>query len=1271
MVKRNRVLSLLTSLVFITSEIIPAYAADTIPEDPDSVIVAGDEAVITDNTAETDTQEGEDVPPDEPDWYLDYEYTLDGGEIRLHKYKGTSTVEDVLGTAVIDGVTYKTVLDPEKKEQSMWYNEGGNFYTNLTYLKIWDGVKTTEDASYLFSQCYTLTTLDVSGLDTSAATKTDYMFENLQNLEKLDVSMLDLSNVTSMEGMFSRMYVLSDFKFGDPDTSKVTNMNSAFGMSMVESFDISVLETSNVTDMGHMFDGCSSLTSLDLSALDTSKVTDMSYMFSTCRGLTSLDVSALDTSKVKDMSGMFYMCSGIKSLDLSAWDTSSVENMSFMFGEMEDLQNIKFGKFNTSAVTDMSGMFFMTALKSLDVSMFDTSKVTDMSNMFNEARALVKLDLKNFNTSSVKNMERMFEMCRELEEVNLSSFDTSSVENMSGMFFGCGDLTELDLNSFDTSNVTDMSSMFYSCGEYTDLNFDLKNFNTSKVENMEAMFRETSVKNIDLSFMDTSSAKNLSGMFYENKNLERIDISHFDTSKVENFSFMFYSCWSLKYVNLGKLDMKAASGNDGISCMFADCAALEEIDLSGLDVTGVKMMNNLFENCVSLKYLNLLKWDMSGAEADGFIANSAVKEIYLPVKAFSGSDPFYYYPEDKATNVLEKVYYAGTQEQWTALNNKMPEGVEIVYGYEGEGPQPAPYDDNGEFVRGVSIEASEDLYLYKGETRKLNAQIRPDTAKNKNVNWVSSEPSIVSIDDQGNIKALAVGSSKITVVTLDGGYTDSINVHVQADVAKIKLDKSSVKLPVDGGVELTATAYAADGSIMSEEELIWTSSDLTVAEVFDGYVHAVGKGKALISVRSLSEKAEAKCTVTVGDKVGSVIIKSDKGATSLQAGKTLQLSVNADPAGAVYESISFTSSDPSVATVSTKGLVTGISEGSVVITAAIDEMSGGVSAEIELSVTAAAKAKQVSVIEIRKGKQVLKHSEELEEGHADLEGAGCEAGKTFKLVAYGDGKKLSADDVVFSSSDEEKVSVNAKGKMKLLADTNGSPVTITATSLKNPEVKAFFTIAVRVPVKSIRFAAKKINVNKGSRGIAEIIFNPETPTDRKISWSAGDGVRLAVLHEGESIDELGEDRFASAVSGGIVTDPAAGEKLVYLAEKPAKKITITATSADGGKKAKCAMKVCGKVTSLELKTTKALTGAEGYYEVTLARGKSLTPKAVITAEYGADKTLSWSSNNEEIVSVSKKGKIKVSKQAEPGSEAVITAVTADGLHSVQINVTVK
>ena len=98
--------------------------------------------------------------------------------------------------------------------------------------------------------------------------------------------------------------------------------------------------TSNVTDMSCMFDGCRGLTLLDLSGWNTSNVTDMSYMFNSCSGLTSLDLSGWNTSKVTRMNSMFNECSGLETLDLSGWNTSNVTVMDNMFSGCNALKII-------------------------------------------------------------------------------------------------------------------------------------------------------------------------------------------------------------------------------------------------------------------------------------------------------------------------------------------------------------------------------------------------------------------------------------------------------------------------------------------------------------------------------------------------------------------------------------------------------------------------------------------------------------------------------------------------------------------------------------------------------------------------------------------------------------------------------------------------------------------------------------------------------------------------------------------------------------------
>ena len=123
------------------------------------------------------------------------------------------------------------------------------------------------------------------------------------------------SGVTDMRYMFYNCSSLTSLDLSNFDTSNVTDMNSMFSnCNNLTSLDLSNFHTSNVTDMDTMFSWCSSLTSLDLSNFDTSNVTDMNTMFSTCNNLTSLDLSNFDTSNVTNMSYMFVYCTNLTSI---------------------------------------------------------------------------------------------------------------------------------------------------------------------------------------------------------------------------------------------------------------------------------------------------------------------------------------------------------------------------------------------------------------------------------------------------------------------------------------------------------------------------------------------------------------------------------------------------------------------------------------------------------------------------------------------------------------------------------------------------------------------------------------------------------------------------------------------------------------------------------------------------------------------------------------------------------------------------------------------
>ena len=170
---------------------------------------------------------------------------------------------------------------------------------------------------------------------------------------------------------------------------------------LTEIENINLLDTSNVTDMSHMFQSCIKLTNLDLSSFDTSKVTNMGEMFSGSTRLTILDVSNFDTSQITDMSYMFENCSGLTSLDVSNFDTSNVTNMSYMFKNCSSLTSLDLSNFDTSKVTVMSSIFSgCNKLTSLDFRKATFDKVTSYKNMFYDTSSTINIITKDATTKS-------------------------------------------------------------------------------------------------------------------------------------------------------------------------------------------------------------------------------------------------------------------------------------------------------------------------------------------------------------------------------------------------------------------------------------------------------------------------------------------------------------------------------------------------------------------------------------------------------------------------------------------------------------------------------------------------------------------------------------------------------------------------------------------------------------------------------------------------------------------------------------------------------
>ena len=214
---------------------------------------------------------------------------------------------------------------------------------------------------------------------------TNYIFSNCSSLTSLDLSNFYTNNITNMSFMFAHCSSLTSLELSNYNTNKVTNME-------------------------YMFNNCSSLTSLNLSSFNTNNVTNMNSMFSNCSSLTSLDLSNFNTNNVIYMNGMFYNCRSLTSLNLSNFNSNNVTNMNQMFSDCSSLKSLKISNFNTNKVRDMSFMFNKcSSLTSLNLSNFNTNNVTNMNSMFCNCFSLISLDLSNFNTNNVIEMNNMFD----------------------------------------------------------------------------------------------------------------------------------------------------------------------------------------------------------------------------------------------------------------------------------------------------------------------------------------------------------------------------------------------------------------------------------------------------------------------------------------------------------------------------------------------------------------------------------------------------------------------------------------------------------------------------------------------------------------------------------------------------------------------------------------------------------------------------------------------------------------------------------------------
>lgn len=247
-------------------------------------------------------------------------------------------------------------------------------------------------------------------------------------------------------------------------------------------------------------------------------------------------------------------------------------------------------------------------------------------------------------------------------------------------------------------------------------------------------------------------------------------------------------------------------------------------------------------------------------------------------------------------------------------------------------------------IKSLTLDQS-TLSLTINETHQFVVTITPTNLQAPVYTWTTSNKNIVSVDDKGEIKAISVGEATITVFNPDKTLQSSCKVSVQPiNATAISLDIKSLELLVDEEIALT---YKITPDNTTNKQITWSSADINIATVDNtGKVKAIGVGETKITAKTNNLISDV-CDVKV-NPVKATTISLSQNSISMEMSDKQTLSVSFTPVNTTNKKIIWTSSNSTIATVSETGEITGMGEGTVIITAKSDD--GGFTANCNVTV---------------------------------------------------------------------------------------------------------------------------------------------------------------------------------------------------------------------------------------------------------------------------------------------------------------------------------
>ena len=510
------------------------------------------------------------------------------------------------------------------------------------------------------------------------------------------------------------------------------------------------------------------------------------------------------------------------------------------------------------------------------------------------------------------------------------------------------------------------------------------------------------------------------------------------------------------------------------------------------------------------------------------------------------------------------------------------------------------------------------ITLNEGETYQTALKREGNLAGDGEIVYASGKQNVATVSQDGVITAVGKGRTEVTAALNRNGKrvgravivvnvvrtvtgvslnTARMSVYDAADpaVAGMLLEETAnrvIVIPAGTSLTLSAALTPADAA---NKKVTYSTTDPGIAKVTGTALKAVQRGECdLVVASAQNPQVTETYRLMVIQPVKTIRINA--GAKKVTAGATLQLTAECLPENASMPKVTWSSRNPSIATVDGNGLVTGLQRGSAVITATAADGSR-VTASVTISVAQPA------------GSITFKNPE------ITVNVGKSTAAKVTVLPANTSDKSLT-----WSTSDPSVATVNAHGQV---TGRKAGTCTLTCTSNSNPDVSASATVTVAQLVTRIECATPQENLNMLAGGTMQLdwIVAPEDATNK--------GLNFKSLHP--KVVRVDADGLVTAVGRGTGT--------------------VVATAKDGsGRKATAKISVIQPVTGVSMQQ-------EMYY---VQRGWNTQVRALIQPRNANNQKVTWTCADERIATVRSSGTSTGSVYGMNDGYSTVTAYTEDG-----------